>query len=215
MEGKAGVYRFLNVTTKQSYIGSTGNLRLRRRTHLSLLRNNKHYNTALQNAFNEHGEGAFVFEVLEATTSEPEVLATREQFYIQNDPLAYNVLQIVGGMTGKHPPESSREKMSAAQKRRGGPDAEARAKAAATKAANPIPMQSCFICGTETRSIRKGRCHACDEYRRRKGVERPWPRDPSICKYGHQLESAGARCKICARDATRRCRAKKVSPPRK
>lgn len=110
----------------------------------------------------------------------------------------------------------TRERMSIAQKRRGGPDATARDKAAATRLANAKQPQECMICGIATKSIRKRRCHACNEYWRRNAEERPWPpvqRDASICRYGHDREKEPGKsgCKTCCRNATRRYRLRQIT----
>lgn len=53
------------------------------------------------------------------------------------------------------------KRMSIAQQRRGGPDAAAREKSAATRAANHVD-HPCRICGAIGDVLRVGRCHACN-----------------------------------------------------
>jgi hypothetical protein len=67
----------------------------------------------------------------------------------------------------------------------------------------------CIICGIYEYPLRKGRCHACNEYLRRTGSERPIVtvngQDTFICStcgaqvYGQLSKSP--RCKTCARKA--------------
>lgn len=58
------IYEIKNITNNKKYIGVTKNLRKRKNTHFSLLRNNKHHNIHLQNAYNKYGIKNFVFSVI-------------------------------------------------------------------------------------------------------------------------------------------------------
>lgn len=48
-----------------TYIGSSCNLQKRLATHISRLRNNKHYNPKLQNTYNKYNTEKVYFEILE------------------------------------------------------------------------------------------------------------------------------------------------------
>lgn len=61
---KSGIYAIENLINGILYIGSTYNLSGRKGTHIHELRNNKHPNGHLQNAFNKYGEDNFEFKVL-------------------------------------------------------------------------------------------------------------------------------------------------------
>ena len=60
-----GIYYIQNTVTKQIYVGQSKELNVRKRKHLLDLRNNRHYNTYLQNSFNKYGESNFSYGVIE------------------------------------------------------------------------------------------------------------------------------------------------------
>ena len=103
LRDKMGIYQIVNLVDGKKYIGSSNNLRVRKRTHFSNLRNNNHYNYYLQRAFNKHGEDNFSFEVIELVNTIEELLP-REQYYIElyqvcNRDKGYNL--IVDAVRGK------------------------------------------------------------------------------------------------------------------
>lgn len=59
------IYRIFNVATDAFYIGSAVNPRRRKWEHWDGLKKNTHHCRALQNAWNDFGEDAFTFEILE------------------------------------------------------------------------------------------------------------------------------------------------------
>ena len=65
MGNKSGVYSITCYGNDKFYIGSSVNLNARRSSHFSQLKNNKHTNKHLQNAYNKYGECSFVFDVIE------------------------------------------------------------------------------------------------------------------------------------------------------
>lgn len=62
---KSGIYVISNSINNKIYIGSAYNLHKRKLQHFNTLRNNKHKNSKLQNAYNKYGESNFEFDVLE------------------------------------------------------------------------------------------------------------------------------------------------------
>src|SRR5216684_1737979 len=60
----SGIYKITCTANKKIYIGSAVNLYHRKGQHFSDLRQNKHHNPIMQNAWNKYGEQAFIFEVL-------------------------------------------------------------------------------------------------------------------------------------------------------
>jgi group I intron endonuclease len=80
MSDNSGIYLIKNNKDNKCYLGSSKNLKTRKNTHLSKLRNNKHCNIHLQRAFNRDGEDCFYFEVLEYV--EPEFINDIEQMYL-------------------------------------------------------------------------------------------------------------------------------------
>jgi group I intron endonuclease len=76
-----GVYGII-CSDKKMYIGQSKNIKERWDEHLKSLKNNHHFNSYLQNAFNKYGEQAFTFEVLKYCKSKPEELNKWETYYI-------------------------------------------------------------------------------------------------------------------------------------
>jgi group I intron endonuclease len=74
-----GIYKITCIPTKKIYIGSASDLRHRKNDHIRNLRQNKHANPKLQNAWNKYGEDAFIFEVLELVLLMS--LTAREQYW--------------------------------------------------------------------------------------------------------------------------------------
>ena len=60
-----GVYQIKNKIDGKSYIGSSINVKNRLYKHLWMLKNDKHDNTYLQNAYNKYGNESFEFQILE------------------------------------------------------------------------------------------------------------------------------------------------------
>lgn len=67
---KSGIYRITCLGNKKFYIGSAVNLKRRFDEHQTLLRNNKHYNSKLQHAWNKYGEEQFIFDIVELVDEE-------------------------------------------------------------------------------------------------------------------------------------------------
>ena len=65
---KSGIYE-ISCGMGAVYIGASGNLRKRKRTHLANLLKNVHVNQLIQQDFNKVGEGAFKFRVLKLANS--------------------------------------------------------------------------------------------------------------------------------------------------
>lgn len=51
----SGIYKILNIKNGKFYIGSSNNIKVRWSQHKTLLKNNKHENKYLQNAWNKYG----------------------------------------------------------------------------------------------------------------------------------------------------------------
>ncbi len=62
---KSGIYIITCLVNGKHYVGYAKNVKRRIDSHRCALRNNKHANVYLQNAFNEHGEENFSFDDLE------------------------------------------------------------------------------------------------------------------------------------------------------
>lgn len=79
--GKPCIYMIKNTINNKVYIGSAIGHYRRKGQHFYLLRNNKHFNSHLQNSWNKYGESNFEFRVLEFIKDKEE-LSNREEFYI-------------------------------------------------------------------------------------------------------------------------------------
>jgi len=91
--GKSGIYRWTNVNSKKSYVGSSTNLTRRFLCYLNInymlsyKSKSKIYSSLLK-----HGYNAFTLDILEYC--EKEELITREQYYIDKLSPSYNILKI-------------------------------------------------------------------------------------------------------------------------
>lgn len=59
-----GVYLITNTVNGKVYVGSSDNIKRRRREHYSRLKKQTHCNRYLQRAFNKYGESSFIFNVI-------------------------------------------------------------------------------------------------------------------------------------------------------
>ena len=77
-----GVYKITNTTNGKFYVGSSKNIKKRWNEHKWALKNGRHWNAPMQNAFNKYGD-VFSYEVIEEA-SEELLLRDREQHYIES-----------------------------------------------------------------------------------------------------------------------------------
>lgn len=107
-----GIYQIRNIKDNYVYIGQTNERFVRRLwLHDFLLRNNKHDNINLQNAYNENGEDAFIFETLYVVESKTD-LDKLEKECIKNarkQGVCYNISDGGKGATGVHMTEANRK----------------------------------------------------------------------------------------------------------
>lgn len=102
MNTNMGIYKIINKADGKFYIGSSKELKRRKRVHFKNLKDNKHVNTHLQHAFNKYGKQNFKFEVIEYT-DDPSTLLDLEQKWIDetnplDDKIGYNIMpNAVGG----------------------------------------------------------------------------------------------------------------------
>ena len=111
-----GVYQIRNIITGFCYDGQSIYLKKRHIQHWSLLKNNKHKNSHLQNSYNKHGKEFFVFEIL--IYCKPEDLTLYEQLFCDIDKshgLSYNTRDCVDSNRGIKRTEESKEKMRIAK----------------------------------------------------------------------------------------------------
>ncbi len=125
MNADCGIYQVRRVETDQRYIGSSIHMRLRMTQHRGCLRRGSHDSPRLQNSWNKHGEGAFVFEVVEYCQSER--LIEREQHYIDTLHPVFNSGCAAAGMRGRKHTDDTRLKMRIASAMRWTPAARSEA----------------------------------------------------------------------------------------
>ena len=115
---KCGIYKILNIITRDYYLGGSYNINGRWNNHRQLLRKNLHgKNTHFQNAWNKYGEQAFEFSVI--------LLCDREhKLYFEDGFLklfkpAYNIAtNATASFQGLHHTAETRTKMTDAWKTR-------------------------------------------------------------------------------------------------
>lgn len=77
------IYCILNKSSGKKYIGSTINVKSRKKQHFTDLRCSRHYNEYLQKSFSLHGEDDFEFFVIEQI--ENVHLSDREKYWIKTE----------------------------------------------------------------------------------------------------------------------------------
>lgn len=77
------IYKIINKINNKVYIGQTIDIKFNKRynNHISKLKNNKHPNFYLQNAFNKYGEENFEFIIIEDNISDMDTLNLREKYW--------------------------------------------------------------------------------------------------------------------------------------
>lgn len=110
---KVGVYRWVNILTGKSYVGSSKNLSSRFRQYFNIvyLENQiKNNNSNIYRSLIKNGYSKFRLEILEYC--ELHILIEREQYYLDILNPEYNILKIAGSLTGFKHSEATKELMS-------------------------------------------------------------------------------------------------------
>ena len=107
------IYSIQCKTTNKQYIGSALNHGKRKREHFYNLKNNKHPNKKLQNAYNKYGADCFEFKIIEVVNDEKKLIE-REQHYIDNLKPIYNICRVAGSSLGLKRTNDTRDKIRAA-----------------------------------------------------------------------------------------------------
>lgn len=105
-----GIYIILNLNNNLSYIGSTVNFKKRRYEHFSLLLNNSHHSSKLQNAWNKYGKDSFVFKIIEECDREK--CLEREQYYLDKYLPFYNICSKADNKLGCKHSDKTKELLS-------------------------------------------------------------------------------------------------------
>lgn len=79
---KSGVYKITNTVNGKFYIGSSYDIEDRWNCHIRNLTNGNHPNPKLQHAWNKYKKDNFIFEVIEETSTEKEILFERENHHL-------------------------------------------------------------------------------------------------------------------------------------
>lgn len=113
--GLCGIYMIRNKSNGKIWIGQAKNTKIRWRVHKRDFKRNKN-SPHLQNAWNEYGEDAFEFVVLEQCECKKEVLCEREQYWLDfyqsyDHELGYNIAKIAGSCLGVKRSEETKEKI--------------------------------------------------------------------------------------------------------
>lgn len=134
---QTGVYCILNTANGKRYVGSAArSFDHRFERHCRPLNNGTHHSSALQRAWNKYGAAAFEFRIVEVTA--PEHAVAQEQVFINYWKTAdkthgYNMSPTAGSIFGLKYSAEAREKMSAANRRRGPVSDKTRAKMSSAK----------------------------------------------------------------------------------
>ena len=65
----SGIYKIENLVNSKVYIGKSKDLKQRRYYHYNKLKNNRHPNQHLHNAYNTYGEDNFKWEIINKANS--------------------------------------------------------------------------------------------------------------------------------------------------
>jgi group I intron endonuclease len=112
-KNKSGIYRWNNLITGKSYIGSSISLSKRFSIYYSLnslKRNVNKGSSAIYNALLKYNHSNFSLDIIEYC--EPNLLISREQYYIDLLKPKYNILLIAGSKLGSKHSEATKAKMS-------------------------------------------------------------------------------------------------------
>lgn len=112
--GTCGIYRIYNTKNDKIYIGSSKNLKSRKKQHFLSLKNNVHYCKEMQNDFNFFGEENFYFEVI--ITCDKEYLLYYEQQIIDGITQKYNSSPTAGSQLGFRHNQETKDKISKMKK---------------------------------------------------------------------------------------------------
>jgi len=121
-----GIYCITNTVNGKRYIGQSWNITDRLYSHKNLLKNNKHHNKHLNNAWNKYGVDSFTFELIKEISDSPlsqiflDVYEHKymEMYKTRNIEYGYNKRE--HGICGKMSDET-KAKISASEKGRPSP----------------------------------------------------------------------------------------------
>lgn len=119
--GVGVIYSIFNIANNKRYIGSTTRLTNRKNAHFYHLRCGNHYNTHLQNAWDNYGEDSFTFlileQVLDISTLQKREGYWQNVFNVLDPEKGYNNREEIDSAVYKYT-EAARKNMSVAAKLR-------------------------------------------------------------------------------------------------
>lgn len=115
---EAGIYIIRNTINSNVYIGQAAYLNKRIISHKCALNKNKHGNQKLQRFVNKYGMKALVYEVLEITERDKQVLCDREQHYMELYKPKFNIAKSAYSTLGVKKTKEERLRMSKTRKGR-------------------------------------------------------------------------------------------------
>lgn len=116
---KSGIYRWVNLTTGESYVGSAADLTHRLYNYFSpntLKRELKRNRSLIYSSILKYGYSNFSLDILEYCDSD--IILNREQYYIDLLEPEYNLLKVAGRRSGFKHTEETKSKMSKSAKLR-------------------------------------------------------------------------------------------------
>jgi len=118
---RGGIYQIRHIGSGKVYIGSAVVICTRWYQHRTHLKAGAHRNRKLQRAWDKHGAGAFVFEVLEVVANKEELILVEQEYLDRLQPFGrqgYNLSPTAYSVLGIKHSDESRARHSAASKMR-------------------------------------------------------------------------------------------------
>ncbi len=112
----SGIYCITCSISDHKYVGQSKDLYKRKNGHFNALKNNKHKNKHLQNAYNKYGVESFSFSILCYCEPVVNALNKMEQFWIDALHPIYNKAPVAGSPLGVKMSEEAKRKMSESRK---------------------------------------------------------------------------------------------------
>ncbi len=114
------IYKITNILNNKIYVGSAKDFHVRKLKHLNFLRNGKHHCIHLQYAYNQYGENAFEFSIIEIVENATKLIE-REQYWLDITKcyvreIGYNISPTAGNTLGTKRTPDQRLKLSASQR---------------------------------------------------------------------------------------------------
>ena len=111
-EYNIGIYCLINTLNNKMYIGQSSNIKKRIAKHFYNLKNNKHFNVHLQDAYNKYGSTVFIHQILEECKKDN--LNDREIYWItekqtNNEKFGYNFSS--GGGSGRTHSKETKQRL--------------------------------------------------------------------------------------------------------